>query len=52
MSTSEHANEHALSAPGVVYATDSRDVAKGVNGGGGSSCGRGGLTFGVYAAGA
>ena len=26
MSTSEHANEHALSGPGVVYAANSRDV--------------------------
>ena len=31
MSTSEHANEHALLAPGFVHAANSRDVAKGVN---------------------
>ena len=27
MSTSEHADEQALSAPGFVYAANSRDVA-------------------------
>ena len=52
MSTSLHANEHALPAPGFVYAANSRDVAKGANGGGGGLCGRGGIAFGVYAAGA
>ena len=33
MATSVHANEHALEAPGFVYAANSRDVAKGINGG-------------------
>ena len=51
MSTSLHANDNALPAPGFVYAANSRDVAKGVIGGGGGSCGRGGLAFSVYAAG-